>query len=216
MLPEIDQTIFNQNLLLTQAYCELQLQKHFESNAKVLRSINPIFDGRELFAFNDDGPQLYTATKWNTDLSGKYLSGNFTKVFENQMAFKSEKVKEVDKNKIYKGKILLTEIERVLPDGASEYWTEGFIDEIDWPPIDTWFYKAYNREGLVVLSWIPEAFVDITEEGIAVNALDVLYWYNGERLLEHQPQYGKISSISAGTGQFSQSIVKSFFNFFRS
>lgn len=62
---EIDQDLFNQNLLLTQAYCEMQLINVDKSPAAILRSFNPIHNGKPIYAFQKASFNNYS---WNTTI----------------------------------------------------------------------------------------------------------------------------------------------------
>jgi hypothetical protein len=70
------------------------------------------------------------------------------------------------------GKILLFSIDRTTHDGAPCNVSEGFVDESDIPPIDTWFYitKSY------LYCWIPTLFVEKMQSAIDVEILDSYAW----------------------------------------
>lgn len=74
------------------------------------------------------------------------------------------------------GRILMIEIDITVVDGASESNSDGFIDIYDAPPIDTWFYIEDTYNGKVLYAWIPNRFVELVEDGIAVNVVDMLCW----------------------------------------
>lgn len=76
----------------------------------------------------------------------------------------------------FKGLILVAEIDATIVDGASESISQAFIDGNDCPPIDTWFYKIQSKLGLVFYAWIPEQFVEITQNAIDVNVVECFTW----------------------------------------
>ncbi|TFF35959.1 hypothetical protein [Mucilaginibacter psychrotolerans] len=166
----IDNEIFTQNLLLTQAYCEMQLVNTDKHVSEILRSINPEYDGKPMFHFLD-GP--YTYLEYNTDPLNESL---FDKFLELQLEYKRNALAGVQKITSVKGQILMADIYEALPDGASEAETEGFIDGNDCPPIDTWFYIGQGDKWPILFAWIPEPFVETVDQGIAVNALEVFDW----------------------------------------
>lgn len=187
MTPEIDQDLFNRNLLLTQAYCELQLQKPFESNAKVLRTINPEVNGEPIFSLDK---KIYSHTAfggkiWREDplLGSEYL---YKDLFERQLIHKNQILDKVDSPKDFKGKVLVAEIGNVIRDGISADDSDYFIDENDCPPIDTWFYMTYGKYGLLLFAWIPEQFIETVQSATEVNMLNIFNWYNDGAFFEHR------------------------------
>ena len=122
-------------------------------------------------------------TEWNLDIVGN----NFLleHLFKGQLEHKSECIKTLDTNSDYNGRILIAELDLTHVDGASEAQSRGVIDGIDYPPIDTWFYKTKNENGNVLFAWIPVKYVELVEEGIAVNVIECFYW--GEDYLKRYP-----------------------------
>jgi|GEM_PF-6674602 len=78
-------------------------------------------------------------------------------------------------------------------DGASESVSDGFIDINDCPPIDTWFYMFDDGHGRFLYAWIPEKFIGLVNEAIAIACMDSLYW-DGDGKVPHEYHY-----ISPGT-----------------
>jgi len=181
---EIDKAIFDQNLLLTQAYCELQLKKAYKNASSILRSFNPVYDGKELFSFKlrsintgHDGDHKFS-TEWGLDPTENVFL--YDELFEKQLKHKSEIIEEAAQSE-YRGKILFAEIGSVICDGVSEFESDGFIDYYDCPPIDTWFYITKNDDRNVLFAWIPEPFTKNVNYGIDANALAILSWYREGR-----------------------------------
>lgn len=180
----INKKDFLNNLNLTQNYCETQIKKRSKNFASILRSINPIIEGEELFSFNlnkfegFDIKDLFL-TEWNIELFDK---NNFLpEIFEKQLKYKLDNVncEEIKFN----GRILVSEYESTVTDGASEVESKGIIDIYDLPPIDTWFYIC--DDGLLY-SWIPKDFENLTNNAIEVNCVDILKWMDS---LEHFKNY---------------------------
>jgi hypothetical protein len=71
-----------------------------------------------------------------------------------------------------------------IPDGYVSTASEGFYDEDDLPPWDTWLYYivpdmeivggAYAPECLV--SWVPAAWIDLAMIGVKEHFLDCMQW----------------------------------------
>lgn len=47
-MPIINKDEFEENLLLTQAYCDLRLRNGGKAAAEILRSFNPVIDGKAI------------------------------------------------------------------------------------------------------------------------------------------------------------------------
>ncbi|MGY4536795.1 hypothetical protein ACVW0P_001209 [Mucilaginibacter sp. UYNi724] len=167
---EIDQEKFDRNLLLTQIYCEDQLASSESPVAEVLRSFNPEYKGEKIFSYQyqKDKYVVWAVEPWSDDL--------YDKLFDDQLRHKESIVNPTAANALYKGRILIAEIDSSVTDGASEAESDGFIDIYDCPPIDTWFYKSSNDTGRVFYAWIPERFVELTQNAIDVNALECFTW----------------------------------------
>ena len=71
-----------------------------------------------------------------------------------------------------------------IPDGHVSAASQGFYDEDDLPPWDTWLYYiepdkeieglAYQPEYLV--SWVPRAWIDLAQIGVKEHFLDCMRW----------------------------------------
>src|SRR5271166_4960899 len=110
---EIDKEKFSQNLLLTQAYCEQQLKNTHKNYASILRSFNPVYDGKELFSFKfehynyDSGVEHWVTTQWNPN---PFENIQYDDLFEKQLKHKNEIIKIIEPRE-YNGKILIAEID---------------------------------------------------------------------------------------------------------
>ena len=99
------------------------------------------------------------------------------------------------------GRLLISSPEDSDVCGLSVAFSEGFIDDEDVPPWDTWFWyveeaytespeyrRACNASQWATTSlahhwlcWVPDAFVPLAEEGIAVNPMGCLVWASDYR-----------------------------------
>ncbi|HEY4326235.1 MAG TPA: hypothetical protein VGN20_19775 [Mucilaginibacter sp.] len=182
---DIDKTIFDENLLLTQAYCELQLKNTYKNYAAILRSFNPVYEGKEIFSYELDeydhrpGNINCFVTKWHIDILENKSSYN--EIFEMQLMHKRKNIKSIDSKMDHRGRILVAEIDLTVLDGVSEAVSWGFMDLNDCPPIDTWFYTTKNKNSRVLFAWIPEPFKKLADIGMDVNPVDCFYWYADQR-----------------------------------
>jgi hypothetical protein len=178
---KFNQDEFDLNLSITRHYCEQQLQNTDLPVAEVLRSFNPEYKGKKICGFNrfqwPGNPKIFAEAKWNVDPLESIKEFSYNDLFEKQIACKKGVIQFFDHTTEFKGKILVAEIDSVICDGVSEDESDGFIDYNDCPPIDTWFYMTENGDSRRVLyAWIPELYVHLVNEAIAVNALSVIIW----------------------------------------
>ena len=79
-----------------------------------------------------------------------------------------------------KGRLLIYEPDCTLLEGASARESQGFFDDYDCPPIDTWidFFDVSNYffEQSSVVSWIPEKYIPLAERGVGVSSTECIYW----------------------------------------
>jgi hypothetical protein len=70
------------------------------------------------------------------------------------------------------GRLLIYEPDDNVEDGASQYMSKGYFDELDAPPWDTWvcYFDCH------LISWVPPCLLDLAQAGIAVNAIDCIRW----------------------------------------
>jgi hypothetical protein len=193
---EIDNTIFYNNLLLTQNYCELQLTAADSDSdpATALRTFNPIYNGHKLFSYKK-GVSCYTgeeftSVNWSIDPLDRNLL-LYPELFEKQLTYKKNRIGSINDNTKFEGRILVAEIDQTVVDGASEVESKGFVDLNDCPPIDTWFYKALTDENWIIFfAWIPKQYIEFADKAVAVNCVDCITWYQDWLLLK------KVSSIN--------------------
>lgn len=188
----INDEIFAQNLLLTQAYCETQLANADKSPAEIFRSFNPEYDGKPLYTFVKG---QYSAPVYQSAQSAVYPFDHdkesfYTDLFELQLLNKRIMVTTLDVTSNYSGRILIADIDQSIPDGASEAESFGFIDEYDCPPVDTWFYIVQLEFTRRLYAWIPERFVELVNEGIDVNMLNIFNWQDNPRHIDCSKEPG--------------------------
>jgi hypothetical protein len=70
------------------------------------------------------------------------------------------------------GKLLLYAPEENLADGAARYASNGFFDNDNVPPWDTWV--AFSQGAL--LSWVPPLLIGLAQSGIDVNPEGCIRW----------------------------------------
>ncbi len=174
MITKVNQEIFFKNLSLTQAYCEEKINDNSKSIARTLRSLNLEYKGRNVFQFKENKTNKIELVDWNFEL----FEDDYQLVeafFELQLSQKIQVI-EGSKKYTYKGRVIVSEFGSVIMDGVSAIESNGFIDDYDLPPIDTWFYLLERHNLLFMFAWIPEKFEKFAHQGIEVNCLDILYW----------------------------------------
>jgi len=126
--------------------------------SKVLRTINPLYEGKPFYNFDNEVCPL------DNDF-------NYAPILFYILGLRKEKINGTkDINSL--GKILRFQINITLVDGAPIECSEGFVDLYDIPPIDTWFYitKEY------LYCWIPTMFIRKMQDAIDVEVLDSYAW----------------------------------------
>ncbi len=90
------------------------------------------------------------------------------------------------------GKLMVFFPENTLWDGAAELSTDGFFDDYNIPPWDTWvgYFEDDLPEGYTLfdechskylVSWIPESFIEIADDGIMVNPEECIMWLSDSK-----------------------------------
>jgi hypothetical protein len=77
------------------------------------------------------------------------------------------------------GRLLIAYPEESVWDGAAEAASRGFFDVADHPAWDTWCYYGNDfraEPGFFIVSWVPNNFIDLAQEGIDVNPVDSIQW----------------------------------------
>jgi hypothetical protein len=86
------------------------------------------------------------------------------------------------------GRLLVWYRDLTVDDGVGESCTNGYLDESDMPPWDTWITYVHPDDdpkaaGGYLVSWVPAQFVEPVQEAITCNAYDALLWLRGSHLL---------------------------------
>ncbi|MFK7933087.1 MAG: hypothetical protein AB8G22_06220 [Saprospiraceae bacterium] len=171
---EIGWKEFQQNLKLTQTYCDNQLNNQLKSTARTLRSINLSYHKTRYFEFRWEEEFKLELVRWNTKVLDENF-GSIESIFIDQLDYKKEKV-NVENHK-FNGNILVSEFESTVIDGVSEVESEGLIDIFDLPPIDTWFHLVEKNGRMNMFAWVPKKFYSQAVKAVEVNCLDLLYWF---------------------------------------
>jgi len=179
-MERINKEEFLANLRLTQAYCEQQLQHTEKNNASILRSINPVCDGKPIFQFKLEkygvGASYYFAADWTIDPYKDASGFSFSELFQIQLQVK----KQLDlpsSRQMLDGEILVSEFDESVTDGAPEAESSGLLDIYDCPPIDTWFYELKRGGCRIFFAWIPRPFVEAANGGVEVCCVDNIHWF---------------------------------------
>jgi hypothetical protein len=178
---KIDQEEFFASLKITQAYCAQQLQQPWQSEFLALRtSLQPVYRNQQWFVtalgIKGEAATIELA-EWlrQTDPDDP---ARFADVFTQQLAHKMVASAELAPQVFYPGRILVADYGLNIPDGVVEMETDGFFDEFDLPPIDTWFYNGYSEpEGGILFAWIPKQFAGLAQRAIDMQFLDILHWF---------------------------------------
>ena len=174
----IDIELFEKNLLATRQYCHLQAKHTQESIAHALRTIDR-YNEIELFLYKEysgfESFESFVSANWKSDPDKGEL---YDKLFDMQLSYKYDFLadKTIANFDIEGGRVLIAEIDKTVIDGASEAASQGLIDGYDCPPIDTWFYMVRVKGLRVLFAWIPEHFVGLVDEAIAINCINCLFW----------------------------------------
>jgi hypothetical protein len=201
---EIINEIFFENLFITQGYCAAQMSNYpWKDACGIFRTINFKIAGKNIYEIivKDRGDSY---ASWNID---PLRFDNFYKIaFDECLKIKNSLVSsDIYRNE--SGKVLVAEVHQTLCDGASSVECENFIDDNDCPAIDTWFYHcSAPKVGDILFAWVPEKYVAMVDNAIAVNCVDMLYWLNElpDRSLKSQ-SLEVVSSADQHPGLFLQS-----------
>ncbi|WP_343690024.1 hypothetical protein [Chitinophaga sp.] len=111
---------------------------------------------------------------------------------------------------IYKGCILAFRIDNTLCDGAAAVETFGFLDDDNCPPVDTWGYlHRTSHADRVLFAWIPDQFVNLVDNSIAVNPEGCIEWLD----VWYPEMWKNLRELFEKFGQFSLKYIKlNYFN----
>ncbi len=171
-----EQAVFIKNLKQVIQSAE-KLSRDFDFNNgsynRVFRKTNPVIDGYNLYHFEDE------IASWKLDDRDRV---NYVQLLEAAINTRDEEI-DIDLTGLDElGSIVSFQTGITKHDGIPVVKSQGFVDESDVPPIDTWFYlkhNYYHEEGLceqVLFCWIPKAFVDKMQSAIDVEVLGSYQW----------------------------------------
>ena len=179
----INYDIFNENLLLTQAYCDRQLSNASKNISALFRSINPAYNNIELFDFSlnkiptAQQEKFFYAFGVNWKIDPYDTANLFEELFEQQLKLKKDLENRHGKKEEYEGQIFVFEVDGTLIDGAAAVSSHGLLDDYNCPPIDTWFYLTNDDDNRVLFAWIPKELVSYADDGISVNPEGCIRWF---------------------------------------
>lgn len=130
--------------------------------ATILRSVNPVYEGTPFYRYEDNHPDFPKTPA---------IPFNYAALLKEALAYKKDDFVYF-KNMHESGQILEFEIDVTTHDGAPCTVTDGFIDESDIPPIDTWFYITTTK----LYCWIPNFFVNKIQDAMEVEILNSYKW----------------------------------------
>ena len=141
----------------------------------VFRQTNPDINGTKLYSFD------HNYTNWNVD---DYSTENYEKALQFLINKRNKWIEQNEKLKVSpNGRILVFQTQITTQDGAPIADSEGFVDEGDIPPIDTWlflkdgFYRhGYDYSDLALFCWIPQEFEPKMQAAIDVEIFDSYDW----------------------------------------
>ena len=86
------------------------------------------------------------------------------------------------------GRLLVWYRDLTIDDGVGESCTNGYLDESDMPPWDTWITYVCAGDDTeaaagYLVSWVPPQFIGPVQQAIESNAYDALFWLSASRLL---------------------------------
>jgi hypothetical protein len=128
----------------------------------ILRVTNPDYKGKPFYRYEDT---------WSGFAATPELSFDYLSVLQKALAVRTDKSFPFnDINQL--GQILEFDIDLTTHDGAPCAESDGFVDESDIPPIDTWFYLTKTK----LYCWIPNLFVEKMQGAIDVEIFDSYRW----------------------------------------
>ena len=143
--------------------------------------------------------------KYNEDINAASLSSELiSEVLKKREIMSSSPIKKTSS-----GRVLLVSYEDTNFNGLTEYETNGYFDERDNPPWDTWvceieikyevkpvkssfikklflpkslsnIYDQEERAHRLLVAWVPDCFIETVENAIAVECCNMLFWADRE------------------------------------
>jgi hypothetical protein len=188
MLP-IDADIFKKNLLITQLYCHIQMCNIVADDtlvdvSSIFRSFNPEIDGREIYEYGieeyridrDARKQLIKAV-YITQAPNERDDNLVENLLRDVLIYKESCLQGMPTDKRYDGDIIIMQLDYSVFDGASSAESYYLFDDFDLPPADTWFYLIDTPDTRLLFAWIPNPYLELAEQAMAVNCTGCINWF---------------------------------------
>jgi len=157
---------FYENLVKTIAHTEKIISEIDDQAsidyAAVLRTCNPTYHGAPLYHFYP------IHGRFVIEILEEFNYGEMLAVALAPRDIAPSDLNEPEK----RGKLLAFEINISTIDGAPEVYSDSFVDNLDIPPIDTWFFVTSKY----LYCWIPTMFVGKMQDAIDVEILNSYTW----------------------------------------
>ena len=161
----LDITEFSSSLTDTKKWC-----------ASLIDINNPKFCFRtsllEEYLAKQHGPNFEPMSFWPTP-----------EEIDQTLSIKKQALKHMQQQDIPKGngRIVLCFPESSNFNALSSDSSNGYLDEHDIPPWDTWIGQIeISKSEFLLLAWVPDEFVKLVELGIEVECMGMLYWANSK------------------------------------
>lgn len=156
------------NLRLTQHYLKSRAENTSMKVSDACRTISPHFNDQLIYDSQSD------IKDWLID----YYDDKILKaIFKHQLEIKKNLfAHQTFDQKITEGKILCFHYNETLVCGGSQQCSDGFIDNYNFPPIDTWIWIGEIDNEEVLLAWIPDEFLKYCQGGIDCNPEGCIAW----------------------------------------
>lgn len=132
--------------------------------SRVLRSTNPSYNGLPFYSYGTESRYEFATTP-------EVLYFDYSVVLKEALFLRKDRMEGMEEPDKY-GKILVFEIDLTTHDGAPVFESEGFVDESDIPPIDTWFFITQKH----LYCWIPTLFIEKMQLAINVEMMESYRW----------------------------------------
>lgn len=109
-------------------------------------------------------------------------------VVESVVLRRSERLTETSESLSNDGRLLAVELPATMFDGVANSVSEGFFDDSDAPPWDTWLKVVMVGETGYLLSWIPSTCYQQANAGIDANGEQCIKWVDVDEMTEERVQ----------------------------
>ena len=105
-------------------------------------------------------------------------------VVESVVLRRSERLTEAHELDANEGRLLAVELPASMYDGVASSISDGFYDECDAPPWDTWITVAILGDTGYLLSWIPSDHFLQATAGVDANGGQCIRWVDVDEMTE--------------------------------